>query len=119
MDCIDATVSQPLQPSLQHAEIDAKRPLAKRTTVKVMKYAADCNKSGWSFSPIVALTSAQWSSSTNTLLTKMARRQRVPAASMGTAFACGLQLLQCFPIESDRVDEKNTAAEEEPIILEN
>jgi hypothetical protein len=108
---LDVTVSHPLQPSLANAEVDPTRHLAKRATLKQMRYGGSCAASGWSLGAIVALTSGQWSSATGTLLSALARRLSMSSGkdaglcaeqlwaglSITLMRGCSHQLLRCFP----------------------
>lgn len=108
---MDTSVSHPLQPSFANAEVDPRRLLGKVATLKKMRYGAQCDASGWALSAIVALTTGQWSSSTSTLVSSMARRLSMSSGkdagtcaeliwarlSIALMRGCSLQLRHCFP----------------------
>ena len=111
---LDVSLIHPLQPSLLHAEVDTKRLMAKRATLKAMTYQGDCAKAGWGFAALVGLTSGQWDSATASFIYKLAKNMSMAVGkdaswcqqqlwgklSVHMARSCGQQLVQCFPRDS-------------------
>ena len=112
---LDVSLIHPLQPSILHAEVDAKRLMAKRATLKAMTYQGDCAKEGWGFAALVGLTTGQWGSATSSLIHKLAKslsmvegkdsnwcqQQLWGKLSMHMARCCGQQLMHCFPRDAE------------------
>jgi hypothetical protein len=110
-EAVDTAVSHPLQSSTINAEVDPKTSLAKVVVIKKMRYGAKCDKAGWALTPVVALTTGQWSSSTASLISSMTKRLSMSSGKDSASCAellwarlsvtlmrgCSFQLMRCFP----------------------